>query len=434
MKIGKFRFGGVHPDDHKEAAEVHSTKLPTPKSVLICSLQHAGAPANIVKVKNDIVKKGEIIATQNGFVSANIHSSVSGKVLSIETTPPPLGRGVNGCLIQTDENAEENIFNLNRNFMSLSGEEMLKKIADAGIVGMGGAMFPTSVKLSGALKSNCDVLLINGVECEPYITSDYRIMLEYTEELFYAVEIIRHVVPSIKRVVVGIEANKPKAIAEMEKFAKKHNVEIMILRTQYPQGGEKMLIDAATGRVVPVGKFPPDIGVLVSNVATMFAIYEAVAKDKPLIERIVTVAGDAVKEMKNVLVPFGTKIADIIDFCGGVTSDEVEIVAGGPMMGFALPNLEQTTIKGNNAILVLNKKGKKPDKEYACIKCGRCGLACPVKLSPTQVAHAGKAGDKDAMNALEIMSCFECGACAYICPAKIPLVQWIRIGKDKLRR
>lgn len=434
MKFGKFRFGGVHPNDHKEASGIHSTPLPTPKSVLITTAQHAGAPAKIVKSKGDKILKGDIVAEASGYVSANINSSVEGTVTSIEVAPPPLGRGANAVLITSDLNAPNIAYQENKDYMSYTPEIMLQKIKSAGIAGLGGAMFPAHVKIEGAIKSNCDVLLINGVECEPYITSDYRLMLENTEEIFNAIDIIRKIVPSIKKTIIGIEANKPLAIKEMSKIAKERNAEVMSLRLSYPQGAEKMLIDATTRRVVPIGKFPPDIGVVVCNIATLYAIYESVCKDKPLIERLLTVAGDAIKEMKNLWVPIGTSISDIVENCGGVTSDNVLVIAGGPMMGFSLPNLDQNTIKGNNAILVLDKNKIKKEKEYQCIKCGRCANVCPVKLSPTELAHSAKAGIKEKLNTLDIASCFECGCCSYICPSKIPLVQWIRLGKDLLRR
>lgn len=434
MNLGRFRFGGVHPNDHKEAADVVSSVLPTPKSVLLASLQHAGAPAKIIKQKGDEVKKGDIIAEAQGYVSAHIHASISGKITSIEIAPPPLGRGSQACLIQSNDNAPDTEYKLNANFMSLSAEEMLAKIANAGIVGLGGAMFPTSVKISGSIKANCDILLINGVECEPFITSDYRLMMDNTEEIYHAINIIRNIVTSIKRTVVGIESNKPLATDKMETLAKENNVEVLPLRMQYPQGAEKMLIDATTQRVVPIGKFPPDIGVLVINIATMKAIYDAVATDKPLIERLVTVTGDAIKEKKNIWIPFGTPVSEIVDHCGGLLSDNVLAMVGGAMMGFALPSLDRHIIKGNNALVLLDSNKIKKEKEYPCISCERCSNVCPVKLIPTDIAHAAKAGDKELMNKYDIMSCFECGACAYICSSKIPLVQWIRVGKDTLRR
>ena len=238
----------------------------------------------------------------------------------------------------------------------------------------------------------------------------------------------------MKRTIIGIENNKPKAIDEMAKIGKEHNVEVMPLRLRYPQGAEKMLIEATTGRIVPVSKLPMDVGVIVVNIATLYAIYEAVAKNKPLIERLVTVSGDAIKEHKNVWLPLGTPISHVVEECGGITAENVLILSGGPMMGAAIPNLEQCVNKGTNSLLFLDKDKLPKEVEYPCIKCGRCGNACPLKLSPTEIAHTAKAKVKDKLNDLDIATCFECGCCTYICPSKIPLVQWIRFGKDLLRR
>ena len=296
MKLAKFRFGGVHPHDSKNTANIVSSNMENPpKSVLISMAQHIGAPAKLLKNKGDKVERGELIGEANGYVSGNVSSSVSGSVASVEIAPQPLGRGANALLINVEPNSYNLPYDEKSNFMSLSAEEMSDKIKKAGIVGMGGATFPANVKVDGASKGICDTLIINGVECEPYITSDYRLMLENTEDLFKGIEILRKIIPSVKRTVIGIEANKPIAIEEMSKTAKNYNVEVMALRLRYPQGAEKMLIDAATGRVVPVGKLPMDVNVLVVNVATLYAIYEAVAKDKPLIERMVTISGDAIK-------------------------------------------------------------------------------------------------------------------------------------------
>lgn len=429
MKLGKFRFGGVHPHDSKDTAQIASSNMTkSPKSVLISMAQHIGAPAKMLKNKGDKVKKGELIGEAGGYVSGNVFSSVSGTIANIEIAPPPLGRGANAYLINLDAEAENQEFVLNSNYMSLSAEEMSKKIQNSGIVGMGGATFPAHVKVDGAAKGDCDTLIINGVECEPYITSDYRLMMEYTEDLFKGIEILRKIIPSIKRTVVGIEANKPLAIEEMTKAAKNYNVEVMPLRLRYPQGAEKMLIDAATGRVVPVGKLPMDVSVLVVNVATLYAIYEAVAKDKPLIERIVTISGDAIKEHKNIWIPLGTPISHIVEECGGLIAEDVLVIAGGPMMGASVNSLEQCVNKGTNSLLFLNKNNLPKETEYPCIKCGRCGEVCPLKLAPTELAHTAKSRIKDRLNSLDIATCFECGCCSYICPSKIPLVQWIRFG------
>ena len=435
MKLGKFRFGGVHPHDSKDTANIVSSNLSqSPKTVLISMAQHIGAPAKMLKNKGDKVERGELIGEASGYVSGNVYSSVTGTVASAEIAAPPLGRGANALLINTDANAVNLAYSEDSNYMSLSAEEMSKKIQKAGIVGMGGATFPAHVKVDGAAKGGCDTLIINGVECEPYITSDYRLMVEYTQELFKSIEILRKIIPSVKRTVIGIEANKPLAIEEMTKIGKTCNVEVMALRLRYPQGAEKMLIDAPAGRTVPVSKLPMDVGVLVVNIATLYAIYEAVAKDKPLIERLVTVSGDAIKEHKNLWLPLGTPISHVVEECGGITEENVLVLAGGPMMGASVPSLDQCVNKGTNSLLFLNKDKMPKEVEYPCIKCGRCAHACPLKLSPTEIAHTAKAKVKDKLNDLDIATCFECGCCSYICPSKIPLVQWIRFGKDLLRR
>ena len=435
MNLGRFRFGGVHPHDSKDTADIASSALSNPpKTVLISMSQHIGAPAKMLKNKGDKIERGELIGEAGGYVSGNVHSSVTGTAASIEIASPPLGRGANALLINVDGNADNLAYFESSDYMSMPVEEMSKKIQQAGIVGMGGATFPTHVKVDGAAKGNADTLIINGVECEPYITSDYRLMIEYTQDLFKGIEILRKIIPSVKRTIIGIENNKPKAIEEMAKIGKEHNVEVMPLRLRYPQGAEKMLIEATTGRIVPVSKLPMDVGVIVVNIATLYAIYEAVAKNKPLIERLVTVSGDAIKEHKNVWLPLGTPISHVVEECGGITAENVLILSGGPMMGAAIPNLEQCVNKGTNSLLFLDKDKLPKEVEYPCIKCGRCGNACPLHLSPTELAHTAKAKIKDKLNDLDIATCFECGCCTYICPSKIPLVQWIRFGKDLLRR
>ena len=435
MQLDKFRFGGVHPNDSKDTADISSSTLSKlPKTVLISMAQHIGAPAKMLKNKGDKINRGELIGEAGGYVSGNVHSSVTGSIANVEIAANPLGRGANAFLINIDSNADNLAYYEESNYMSLSAEEMSKRIQKAGIVGMGGATFPTNVKVDGAAKGGCDTLVINGVECEPYITSDYRLMMEYTNDLFKGIEILRKIIPSVKRTVIGIENNKPKAIEEMSKIGKEYNVEVMPLRLRYPQGAEKMLIDAATGRVVPVSKLPMDVGVLVVNIATLYAIYEAVAKDKPLIERLVTISGDAIKEHKNVWLPLGTPISHVVEECGGITAENVLILAGGPMMGASVPNLDQCVNKGTNSLLFLDKDKMPKEIEYPCIKCGRCANACPLRLSPTEIAHTAKAKIKDKLNDLDIATCFECGCCSYVCPSKIPLTQWIRFGKDLLRR
>ncbi len=434
MKKGKFSFGGIHPHIEKTTASKPSIRMPNTKNISISLWQHVGKPAIALKNKGDIVLKGELIATAEGIVSSNIHASVSGKVSMIEIAPPPLGRNGEAISIVADVDAQDVEYTDRIDYKTLSAEEILNKIKDSGIVGMGGAMFPTSVKVSGSIDKSIDTIVVNAAECEPYITSDHRMMLEYTSEIVTAIDILRYIIPSVSNVLVGIENNKPDAIELLEKYSIDHSFEVCSLRTMYPQGGEKQLIEATTGRIVPIGKLPFDVGVLVVNVATLFAIYEAVVKNKPLIERLVTVVGDGVAENMNVWVPIGTRVEDIIDFAGGTTCKEVLAIAGGPMMGSALSSFEQTTIKGTNCILVLNRDNYKEPKEYPCINCARCIDVCPMKLMPTSIVKSAKSNNHKKMAMLEINSCIECGCCSYICPSRIKLVSWIRVGKNSIQK
>ncbi len=434
MKKGKFHFGGIHPHISKDTAEKASVRMPKTKTISISLFQHAGKPAIAKKSKGDIVAQGELLAEADGLISANIHASIAGKISIIEIAPPPLGRSAPSMLIQVDENANTTEYKENKDYKRLRVEDILKKIKDAGLVGMGGAMFPTSVKLTGSIDKRIDTIIINGAECEPYITADHRMMLEYTEQIVVAINIIRYVIPSVSRVIVGIEDNKQDALDIMEKHAKSNDFEVFSLKTRYPQGGEKQLIEATTDRIVPMGQLPFDIGVLVQNIASLYAIYEAVIKNKPLIDRLITVAGDGIKESMNVWVPIGTKIQDVVDFAGGLTSENILAIAGGPMMGSALPSLEQHTIKGTNSILIFKRENYKIPKEYACIKCSKCIDVCPIKILPTSIVRAAKSNNHEKMLMLEIHACIECGCCSYICPSHIPLVHWIRVGKDSLRK
>lgn len=434
MKKGKFSFGGIHPHIEKTTANKHSVRMPSTKNISISLWQHVGKPATAQKSKGDVVVKGDVIATADGVVSSNIHASVSGKISMVEIAPPPLGRNSETISIVVDENVEDNQYKDTINYKTLSAVEILNKIKDSGIVGMGGAMFPTSVKLSGSIDKKIDTIVVNAAECEPYITSDHRIMLEHTKEIVTAIDILKYIIPSVSNVAFGIEDNKPDAIELLDKYSKDNSFEVFSLNTMYPQGGEKQLIEATTGRVVPIGKLPFDVGVLVINVATLFAIYEAVIKDKPLIERLVTVVGDGVNESMNVWIPIGTRIQDIIDFAGGTTSEEVLAIAGGPMMGAAFSSFEQTTVKGTNCILVLSRDNYSEPKEYPCISCSRCIDVCPMRLMPTSIVKSAKSNNHKKMAMLEINSCIECGCCSYICPSRIKLVSWIRVGKDSMRK
>lgn len=431
-----FKYGGIHPHDFGELVQnKESEKLPQPSELNVSIWQHVGKPALAKVQKGDALKNGDIVAEAQGFVSANIHAGISGKVGITAAAPPPLGRGALAVQIKRDENAE--VRKYERKISGLDGlskEEIVKKVQAAGVVGLGGAMFPTHVKLSPPADKPIDTLIINAVECEPYINSDYRLMLEKTDELFEGVMIIRKVI-DVKEVLIGIESNTPMAIEIMKKKAAglSSSIKVVPLKTQYPQGGEKQLIQALTGREVPAGGLPMDVGVVVQNTATLLAIYEAVYMDKPLTERLVTVSGQAVKEPKNLWVPVGTRVSELIDYCGGITEERVIVINGGPMMGFALPSLNQSTVKGTNSILVLPDRMEGETPVNPCIRCARCVSVCPIGLMPRELAAYSKVEDADRMHEYDIMSCIECGSCSYACPSKIPLVQIIRVGKNYLR-
>lgn len=435
MRTFTFKYGGVHPPDKKSlAAEIPSERLPLPEKLSVSMWQHLGKPAVPEVNKGDIVEEGQRIGDAAGFVSAHIHAPAAGTVKNIADAPPPLGRNALSVEIAVDASAERKEYARDDNALHTSNEEILSRIRNAGIVGLGGAMFPTHVKLQPPPDKPIDTLIVNAVECEPYITADYRMMLEKPSEIIEGIRIVRKLL-SPKKIYIGIEANKPKAIEIIERAIKTEpDMEVIVLKTQYPQGGEKQLIQAATGREVPVGGLPSDVGTLVQNAATLYAIYEAVYYKKPLTERIVTVSGEAIRNPKNLWVKFGTPIEAIIERCGGATEENVLAIAGGPMMGVALPSLNQTTVKGTNAIILLPDKGrKKYEKEYQCIRCNRCVEVCPIKLIPRDIVQRARIDDRERMADLDIMSCIECGACSYACPAMIPLVQWIRVGKTRLR-
>lgn len=427
-----FSKGGIHPSDKKSLSENEKSEIMSIPAMLNVSLwQHIGKPATATVSRGDMVEEASVIGEMQGFVSSFVHAPVSGKIGFISSAPPPLGRNALAVEIQTDSEYSPKEYKRDESTLSLSIEDTLGRIKNAGVVGMGGAMFPTHVKLSPPKDKEIDTLIVNAAECEPYITSDNRLIIEKTDELFYGIEITRRIL-NVKRVVIGIEDNKPEAIEILLKKAEGLNIEIDILQSRYPQGGEKQLIEALTKREVPSGKLPMDAGVVVQNTATLIAIHDAVMLNKPLTERLVTVSGEAIAKPKNLWVKIGTKIEDIINYCGGLTEENVILLNGGPMMGFALPSQGQHTVKGTNAIIALKDDGIK-HLTYPCIRCGRCVKACPTSLVPRDIADAAKNSMKDKMNDANIMDCIECGACAYGCPSRIPLVQYIRAGKNILR-
>jgi electron transport complex protein RnfC len=426
--------GGVHPHDYKEfSKDAKIETLSTPKIVRVPLSQHIGAPAKVIVKKGDDVVAFQKIAEPAGFVSIPMHSPISGKVTAIGDFLHP--NGTLQAAIEITSDGEEKQLELtdDANYMKLSKEEMKKRIAEAGICGMGGAGFPTHVKLSPPANKPIDTIILNGVECEPFLTSDYRLMLEEADQIIKGLEIIMAIV-SAKKGYIGIEANKPDAIKLMQdKVRDKKNIEVVSLKIKYPQGAEKQLIYAATKRKVPnKGGLPMDVGVVVQNVGTAAAVYEAVRYQKPLVERIIAVTGNIVKNPKNFKAKVGTLYSDLVDACDGATQEIGKIISGGPMMGFAVPSLDASMTKGSSGLLLFDEKMAKSNAESTCLRCARCVDVCPLNLLPSIMANAAKYEDWDQAEKAGVMDCMKCGTCAYVCPANIKLIQWIDIGKTSV--
>lgn len=427
--------GGVKVDHQKNTAETEVVRIPEPQKVVLPMQQHIGAPCIPTVKVGDTVAIGQVIGDSDKFVSAPIHASVSGKVSAIGNVKLPNGAVVQGVTIESD--GERRLYDGIEPPKADTKEEFLKAVRASGLVGLGGAGFPTHVKLNVPPDKNVDTLVINAAECEPYITVDYRECIDNSWDILSGIHIIKDML-GIENVIIAVENNKPKAFEVLKRIADSDNysgdhTKLMSLESRYPQGAEKMMVQSATGRKVPPGKLPADVGCIVMNVASVAFVARYIKTGKPLVSRSLTVDGSAIAEPKNVRVPIGTSIADIIDFCGGFKEEPRKIITGGPMMGLSITGTDLPVIKNNNAILAFTEKDAKLMQEGDCIRCGRCAAACPMSLVPTLIERYTKAGDTDALKKIGVNVCMECGSCAYSCPAKKPLVQTMRAAKAFLR-
>lgn len=424
--------GGIHPPDKKELSkESPITPATPPKRVVIPLSQHIGAPCSPLVEIGQEVKKGQAVGASEAFVSAPVHSSVSGKVIAISEFPMPTGRMMNSVVVENDGREEWAELKENPDYMSLPPEALKEKVKAAGIVGMGGAAFPTTVKLSPPKEKPIDIVMLNGAECEPYLTADYRLMIERPAEIIEGLKILMKIL-GVKKGIVGIENNKPDAVKAMKEAASP-GIEVHALEVKYPQGAEKMLIKAITGREVPPKALPMDVGAVVHNVGTALAIYEAARYGRPLIERVVTVTGEGVTRPMNLLVRIGTLVKDIIEECGGFKNGNGKVVSGGPMMGFALSSLEVPVTKGTSGILVMPDVLAHVEDYKPCIRCGRCIDACPMNLMPSMLSVLSEVGRYEDAKEYNLFDCFECGSCAFVCPSKRPIVQFVRLAKSMVK-
>ena len=429
-----FPIGGVHPSANKLSCAKPIEVLPLPEAVNIPLAQHIGAPAVAKVAKGDKVLTGQLIAEAGSFMSANIHSPISGTVTAVDMVPN--GQGLRQMMITIKREGDEWAEGIDRSDKlvrecSLSAQEIIARIKEAGIVGMGGATFPTHVKLSIPAGKKAECLIINGAECEPYLTSDHRMMLEHGEEMLVGVTILMKAV-GVGKAYIGIENNKPDAIAHLSKIAAQYKgIEVVPLKVRYPQGGEKQLIAAVTGRQVPPPPaLPIDVGAVVCNASTTFAVYQAVQKGMPLIQRVVTITGKNLREPKNLLTRMGTPVSALIAAAGGLPENAGKVINGGPMMGRAMVNLDSPVTKGCSGITVLSERDARRREASQCIKCAKCVSACPMGLEPYFLSKMTQKKNWDELEARMITSCIECGCCQSTCPAYLPLLDWVRLGKQ----
>lgn len=433
--MNTFRLGGVHPEENKLARNHKTETFALPSKAVVFVSQHLGAPSTPVVQKGDRVKTGQLVAKAEAFICANTHSPYTGTITKIDMAADFNGYKRPAFYIDVEEDEWDEGIDTSDTIVreiKLEPKEIIERIKDRGIVGLGGAAFPTHVKYMIPDDKKAEYLIINAVECEPYLTSDNRVMMENGEEVLIGIEIMKKAL-GVSCAKVGIENNKPEAIAHMKKLAASYNgIEIVPLKTKYPQGAEKQLVYALTQREVPSGKLPIEVGCVVNNVGTALSIYQAVQKNRPLIDNVLTYTGKSVKESKNLLVRVGTPIRSVIDYCGGLPEDTGKVISGGPMMGKAMVNLDAPTVKTTSSILVMSEKEARRKEETNCLRCGKCVSACPMGLEPIQLALLSKQQRWEEAEKECAMDCIECGCCLFTCPAGQPLLDLIRVAKNNI--
>lgn len=437
MKLRTFRIGGVHPEENKLSSEAVTQVAKLPQQAIFPLSQHIGAPAKPVVKKGDKVKVGTLLAEAGGFVSAPVYSSVSGTVLKIDEVIDATGYRKPAIIVKVEGDEWEESIDRSDKLETLDAhpeltpEEIIERIKKAGVTGMGGAGFPTFIKLCPPPTAKAECVILNGVECEPYITSDYRLMIEHADEILVGLELLMKAV-KVSKGYIGIEENKPMAITLFEeKTAGRSDIEIVPLKKKYPQGGEKQLVDAVIRRQVPAPPaIPVNVGAVVQNVGTAFAVYQAVMKNKPLFERYTTVTGKKLEKPSNFLVRMGTPMIDLINECGGMPEGDNKLLAGGPMMGKALMSVDVPICKGTNSVTILSGDDAKRKPVQPCIRCAKCVSACPMGLEPYLLATASALHDWEKVEAAGVTSCIECGSCQFTCPAHRPMLDNIRLGKS----
>ena len=432
-----FPKGGIHPEENKLTSSKAIKRMPVPKVVYVPIAQHIGIPSEIIVDRKDNVEIGQVIAKSGGFVSSNIHSPVAGTVTKLDMIVDTSGYKKQCIVIRTDQKNESNFeepdFPLKKE-ITMDQKDILQHITDSGIVGLGGATFPSHVKLDLKNDNKVDCLIINGVECEPYLTADHRLMLEKADEIIVGIQILMHAL-HIHEAVIGIENNKKDAIKVLKQAAQSDKrIKVAALQVKYPQGSEKQLIKAILKREVPKGGLPMDVGVIVHNVGTIFAIYQAVQYDRPLIERVVTVTGKKIENASNFWVKIGTPIKDLVDEVGGLPEGTRKIVNGGPMMGKAIKNTDVPVTKGTSGILIISEDEASRQESKNCIRCGQCVFGCTMGLEPHLLMNLSEKGLFERLASEDAMTCIECGSCSYVCPSHRPLLDYIRFGKSIIKK